>query len=305
MIASLPGRVRCALSGILGGFAINAEATLIKPDDTAPPVPARQPRAIGRLMMSARLRAGASRIGDLHQQGSFKALFPRTPGAALQAVSLNTAGGVTGGDRFALSARVQSGAHLVMTTQAAERMYRAQPGETGAIHNQLSVADEARLDWLPQETIVFDGARVQRRMDVDMSGTARFLAVEPLVFGRLAMGETLQSGHFTDQWRLRRDGRLIFADNLRLTGAIADVLRQPGVANGAGAMASLVLAAPDADLWCDRLRGLLGPNDGVSLIRPGVLFARLLAQDSFVLRQVLIPAIQALSGADIPKTWTL
>lgn len=253
----------------------------------------------------AKLRAGRSRIADLHQSGSFKALFPHGSSASLQTVVLNTAGGVTGGDRFHLTATAQAGSHMVLTTQAAERIYRAQPGEVGQVRTSLTVEAGARIDWLPQETILFDHAALDRRLEADVDGTGRLLVVEPQVFGRAAMGETVQSGQILDRWRIRRDGKLIFADNLRLSGSLQTLMDKQGIGGGARAMASLLLIAPDADLYLDRLRAALGNDGGASLVRPGVVFARCLAEDSFLLRRHIIPAIQALSGADIPKTWTL
>lgn len=266
---------------------------------------ASQPRARGRIDLSAKLRAGRSRIGDLHQAESFKLLFPHGASQALQAVVLNTAGGVTGGDRFHLTARADEGAQMVLTTQAAERIYRAQPGEIGQVRTALSVAAGARMDWLPQETILFEAAALDRRIEVDLAEDARFLAVEPLIFGRRAMGEIVETGHLTDRWRVMRGGDLCFADNLRLSGHPQALMNRAAIGGGAGAMASLLLVAPDADLYVDRLRRALGPNGGASLVRPGVLFARLLAEDGFEMRRTLIPAIHALSGADIPKTWML
>ncbi|WP_375186430.1 urease accessory protein UreD [Pseudooceanicola sp.] len=255
--------------------------------------------------VAAKVRAGRSRIADLHQVGSFKALFPHGNSQALHVVTLNTAGGVTGGDRFYLSARAEAQAHMVLTTQAAERIYRAQPGEIGQVRTRLSVAAGARLDWVPQETILFDHAALDRRLEADVAPDGRLLAVEPLILGRAAMGEAVDSGHFTDRWRIRRGDELIFADNLRLSGPIQSVMAATAVGGGARAMASLLLVAPDADLYLDRLRAALGAAGGASLIRPGVLYARCLAADGFILRRHIIPAIQALSGADIPKTWTL
>ena len=270
-----------------------------------PAKPAKQPRARGRAEVSARLRGGVSRIGDLHQAGSSKLLFPQVRGAALQAVSLNTAGGVTGGDQFHMAARAEAGAHLVMTTQAAERVYRAQPGEVGQVQTRLTVAQGGRLDWLPQETILYNHAALHRRLDADLASGARLLAVEPLILGRSAMGEVVQQAQFRDCWRIRRDGALVFADNLSLSGDVQALMARSGTGGGAGALASLLLVDPDADLYLDRLRDAIGGQGGASLIRPGVLFARVLGTDGFDLRRALIPAVQALSGADIPKTWML
>lgn len=290
------------LSARREGTAINADA--ISVPQTEPPIP-HQPRARGLLEVSAKLRGGVSRIADLHQSGSFKALFPRAYSSALQAVVLNTGGGITGGDRFRLTGRAEAGSHLVLTTQAAERIYRAQPGEVGRVRTTLRIGPGARLDWLPQETIVFDRAALDRTIHAEVDPEGRFLAVEPVVFGRAAMGEIVESGHFSDRWQVNRGSELIFADNFLLDGPVQDLLDQPAVAGGARAMGSLLLVARDADLALDRLRRALGPGGGASLIRPGVLFARVLAADGFALRRSLIPAIRALTGTDIPKTWTL
>ena len=255
--------------------------------------------------MASKLRAGRSRIADLHQAGSFKALFPHGSSRALQAVVLNTAGGVTGGDRFHLSARAEVGSELVLTTQAAERIYRAQPDEIGQVRTSLTVEQGARIDWLPQETILFDRAALDRRLEAEVAADGRLLVVEPLIFGRGAMGEIVETGHLEDRWRVSRGGSLIFADNMKLTGAVQDQLDRAAVGGCARAMASLLLVAPDADLYLENLRTAIGPAGGASLIRPGVLYARCLAVDGFALRRHIIPAIQTLSGADIPKTWTL
>ncbi|MDF1854798.1 urease accessory protein UreD [Pseudooceanicola sp.] len=264
-----------------------------------------QPRTRGSLLLSARLRGGRSRIGELRQQGALKALFPQARQAALQAVFLNTSGGVTGGDQLTLQAEAEAGAALCLTSQAAERIYRAQPDEIGQVATRLQVGAGGRIDWLPQETILFDGGALDRRLDAEVAADGCLLAVEPLIIGRVAMGETVRDARLTDRWRVRRDGRLIFADTLRLHGDVHAILQSPGVAGGAGAMAALLLVAPHAEDLAARLNTLLAGCGACSAIRPGVLFARILARDGFALRQSLIPAIRLLSGGEIPRPWML
>lgn len=265
----------------------------------------RQPRAQGQVRLSSKARGGRSVIDGLRQQGSMKALFPRPRGAALDAVLLNTGGGITGGDRFDIAASAGAGTHLTVTTQAAERAYRAQPGEIGRVRNRLVVEPGAALDWLPQETILFDGAALDRRLSADLQGDARLLLVEPVVFGRHAMGEVLRSGRFADRIDIRRDGALVFADRTALTGDIAAHLERPAVAAGAGAMATVLLACPEADRRLDAARETLPSAGGASLIREGLLFARLLAPDGFTLRKHLLPLIASLSITPLPRTWTI
>jgi len=262
-------------------------------------------RARGRGHLRVGRRGPASVLRDLSQSGSGKLLFPRHGAEALQAVWLNTAGGITGGDRFALSAEAETGAALSLTTQAAERIYRAQPGAPGEVRTVLTAGAGARIDWLPQETILFDGAALDRRLDIRMTADARVLACETLLFGRAAMGEVVHRLSFRDRIDLHVDGRLAFADRLRLDGDAAAALSRRGVAGGAHAMASVLLAAPGAESYLNPLRALLPQSAGVSAPDRSILFLRLVAPDGFELRRHLIPVLRLLSGADLPRPWTL
>lgn len=260
-----------------------------------------QPRAIG----AARVVAGPSGLRGLRQSGAMRVLFPRqTPGWP-QAVLLNTAGGVTGGDRFTTEVEAQTGARLTVTTQAAERIYRAQPGETGRVDTQLIVGAGARLDWLPQETILFERSDLRRRLRVDMAQDATLLLVEPLVFGRRAMGEVLRDIRLLDRIEIRRGGALAFTDATRVTGDVPGLMQGQATGAGATALATVVFAAPGAEALLDSVRDLLPDTGGASLIRPDLLFIRLLAEDSFALRASLIPIITLLHRAELPRTWML
>ena len=280
------------------------------PQDNLTPRQAAAPAAVfaraqGAVRVTARRRDALTVLDKFRHSGSAKALFPGAPSERLDAVLLNTAGGVTGGDHFHYEAEAGDGAWLRLATQTAERAYRAIAPETGHLDVTLRARDNARLDWLPQETILFDGARLRRRITVDLAESARFLAVEALVFGRAAMGETVHSLALSDQWRVRRGGRLVYADALRLHGDAAAILARPGVANGARAMASMVYIGPDAAQRLDPLRATLPETAGASLIRDGVLAARLLAADGFRLRHAITAALAPLADAPPPKVWML
>ncbi len=264
-----------------------------------------QPRARGLLRVAARHDRGASRLADLRQEGSLKALFPRGSGDALQAVFLNTAGGLTGGDRMRIGAEAGPGAHLVLSSQAAERGYRAGPGEVAQVAVTLRAGAGGRIDWLPQETILFEGAALSRRLSVDLHPEARALVVEPVILGRAAMGEDPRAAALADRWDLRRDGALVFADALRMAGDLAALCDRRAVAGGCRAFATLLYAGPDAAAPLADLRRLLGPSGGASLVSEGVLFARIAAPDGFLLRRRLIPAIERLSVTPLPKVWSL
>ena len=261
------------------------------------------PRAQGDLRLAAKRRGEATVIADLRTQGSLKALFPKVRGDALQAVFLNTAGGLTGGDAMTIDLAARTGAHVVVSSQAAERAYRAQPGQVARVDVRLDVAARGRIDWLPQETILYDHAAIARRMTVNLAPDATVLLVEPLIFGRVAMGETVDMLDFTDHWQVRRDGALIFADALRLKGDAAALMARAGIGAGAGAVATLLLAGPAAAQTASQID--LPPESGKSLIADDLLFLRLLAPDGFRLRKQLIPVIEALTNAPIPRVWRL
>ena len=269
------------------------------------PADAAPPRAVGELRLLVSHARGASHIKTLRQSGSLKALFPRPAGAALEAVFLNTAGGLTGGDRMQIEAGAEAGAHLILSSQAAERAYRAMGLARAEVTLALNVGPGARIDWLPQETILYDGAALARNLQADLAGDARLLLVEPVIFGRAAMGETVRSGLLRDTWRVRRAGEMVFADALLLQGDMALALGCAGRGGGAGAMASVLYVGPDAAARLSGVRQLLPDTAGCSLIRDGVLFTRMLARDGFDLRAVLIPLVEYLSAAPLPKVWRL
>lgn len=287
-----------------------------RPVSGAAPVP---PRAEGAVSMRVVRRDAVSAIADLRHQGSAKALFPRTGvdrtgQARLEAVLINTAGGVTGGDRFSYRAAAEAGAWLRLSTQAAEKGYRAPPGPEGRIDNTLTLGPGARIDWLPQETILYDGAAISRRLEVEMAPGARLLAIEPIVIGRTAMGEAVQDLRFSDQWRVRRGGALIFADALRLSGDAGALMDRPALGAGARAMASLLYIGADAEQRLVPLRAVferladaphLTATGGASIIGEDVLTARLLAKTGYALRAALVQALAVLADAPPPKVWTL
>ncbi|MFX4298823.1 MULTISPECIES: urease accessory protein UreD [Roseobacteraceae] len=255
--------------------------------------------------MSSKLARGRSVLGGLHQAGSSKCLFPRSSSPALDAVVLNTAGGITGGDRYALAAAAERGTTLCLTTQACERAYRAQTGEVGQLRNTLTVEAKARIDWLPQETILYDGAALDRRLQIEMAAEAQLLMVEPLVFGRAAMGERLNGLHLRDRIMINRAGVPLFHDALVMTGDVSAHLAKPFVANEAGAMAALVYIAPDAAGQLGPVRAMLPDTAGASLIGDDMLVARFLAIDSFELRRSLLPVLIRLKGGPLPRTWMI
>ena len=249
---------------------------------------------------------GAMRPDCLYQAGAAKIRLPKSyaPGRA-DVTLINTAGGLTGGDAFDVSVTVKDGAAACVTTQACEKIYRSLDGEAASVGNTLSAGAGARLAWVPQETIFFDRAALKRSLAVDLDPTASLIALEPMVFGRAAMGEVVRQGSFRDAWTVRRDGELIFADRTDLSGDIAAILGRSGVADGAGAFAAGLYLGPDPEAVRDAIRAVPegdGVTAGASVVRGAVSF-RCLAKDGFALRRWIGEAYRAAWGEELPRVW--
>jgi urease accessory protein len=241
----------------------------------------------------------------LYQQGSAKVRLPRTLDAQPEAVLINSAGGLTGGDRMTYAVEVGEGAAAAITTQAGEKIYRARDGAAD-VHVRLTLGERARAEWLPQETILFDGARFRRRFEVEMADSASLLAVEAMVFGRTARNERMRSGLVFDHWRVRRGRRLVFADGFRLEGRVASLLARPAILAGGCAAASVLLAAPDSGAFLDAARAALDgtPAEAGVSAWDGLLLARLAAKDGAGLRLSLTALLAALRGGRaLPRVW--
>jgi urease accessory protein len=264
--------------------------------------PPKPQRASGKVRMVFRRRDGVTHLFRLHQDGSAKARFPRATNGIPEAVLINTAGGMTGGDVFGTEIELLEGTRATLTTQACERIYKS-TGALVSVTNRIEVGAGARLDWLPQETILFNGGRMTRRLEADLADDAELLISEATVFGRAAMGETIQSGTFRDRWRISRDGKLVFADELRFEGNIACQLMRPAILAGNAAMATVLLVASECEQFLEPVREIIG-NAGGASAWGGKLLVRLAAADGFSLRRVLIPLLAELSmGRSLPKVW--
>lgn len=268
----------------------------------AGPVVALLQRARGEGRVGFAATPQGTMLRTLFQDGAAKIRLPRTHDADGEAILINSAGGLTGGDRLAFAVEVGAHATATVTTQACERVYRSIDG-AAEVAVELKAGPAARLDWLPQETILFDRACFSRRIDVDLGEKAEFLAVEAVIFGRRAMGESVAEGLFRDRWRLRREGRLIHADDIVLRGAISLLAARTAVLAGAGAMATIIGVTNEPDRLLDAVRVALGEWGGASAFG-GKLVARVVAHDGRELRRRLVPAIIALRGGrPLPKAW--
>lgn len=251
----------------------------------------------GRLVLAH--RAGRTRLAGLHQAGSAKIRLPRRAADPVEAVLINTAGGLTGGDRLDWRIELGASCRSVVTTQAAEKLYRS-CGGAAHVATRIRLDAGARLAWLPQETIAFEGSGLRRTIEVEMEPDARLVMSEAYVVGRTAMGERVTRGSLADRWRVRQAGRLVHAEAFSLRGQVDRVLSGPASAGGKTALATLLYVGPDADALLATAREQLVASAGHALggasAWEGKLVARLVAPDGLALRRALLPLAACLCG---------
>ncbi len=272
----------------------------------------RLERADGALVLALSCdAAGTTGIDDLYQRDPCRALFPTPePGDVFQAVMLTTSGGLAGGDRIATTLAAGAGTRALVTTQAAEKVYRAR-AENTLFSVDIAAGAGAWLEWLPQETILFDGARFRRETRIALAADTKLLAAEIVVFGRAARGERLTAGHYRDHWRVEREGRLVWHDAVGWADDPAASLRHPAGFAGAGAMATVIFAGPDAPRHLAGARSALEnarSRAGATVVN-GLLVARFLADTAQTLRSDLARLwckLRAEAGnlpPVLPRTW--
>lgn len=262
------------------------------------------------VQLRARSIGGATRVSDLHESGPLRVRFPKTRTPDLQGILVNSAGGIACGDAFETSVFLDTDSRFLLTTTAAEKIYRSD-GPVSTILNRVEIASGARLVWLPQETILFDDARLSRRFEADLAEDAELLIGEIIVFGRAAHGESISDGQFHDAWRVRRAGRLVYADALRFDGPIGALMQRSAIGGGARALATIVDFAALAESRLDEARALLesaganatgGVEAGASAWN-GHLVIRALAPDVGAIRTVLARFLTAYRGEPMPRVW--
>lgn len=263
-------------------------------------------RSRGVLALAAHAQDGLTRRARVREEGALRMRFPHETVERLDAVTVNVAGGMAGGDVYDCAFAALDGANLAVTSTAAEKVYRALGAPTRC-DVRLRAQDGASLLYAPQEAILFDRARILRRYEIDVAGSSRLIVADAVILGRAAMGEDVTSLVWRDAWRLRRDGALVWADATRVEGDAAALLSTPATGAGARAFATLLYAAADASGQIEPLRDALrGAADCEAAVTcfDGLLVARLLAREGHRLRAALAAAIQALPGGLLPRSWS-
>ena len=264
-------------------------------------------RVDGRARLVVQRAAARTRLRDLHQAGAAKIRLPRRDSDPMEAVLINTAGGLTGGDRLDWSIEAGPQTTLSVTSQACEKIYRT-GGDVARIACTIRAGAGSRIAWLPQETILFDRSALTRQIDVELDDGAQGLLVEATLFGRLAMGERIGDTLVRDRWRVRSQGRLVHAEDFALDGAAASLIAHPCALDGRLAMATVLKVGGAPERLLSAARAIVADEGGVSawqVAGTGKLLARVLARDGYALRKRLIPLIALLNDeAGVPKSWT-
>jgi urease accessory protein len=253
-----------------------------------------------------------TRIVEVFQRSPLRIMFPRVGGGAVEeAVLINTAGGIAGGDRLECSVTALSGATIAVTSQAAEKVYRAL-SQSARISTRLRVCEGAKLAWLPQETIVFNWGRLCRKTEVELSCNGELLALEWLVLGRTVRYDTMVGGHISDSWRVKKDGRLVWADGFRATNGMFPQLHRKALLANCRAIATIIYYGPDLQRRLEALREIadsLKCRCGATLVG-GLIVLRLAATVSFDLRRILSDLLERFGRVigtgpfSVPRIWS-
>lgn len=262
-------------------------------------------RANAGVVIEAQACGGETRLTTLAEHGGYRAKFPDVPHRGLEAAIINTGGGVVGGDRISFAAHARCNSQLTISSSTAERVYRSN-GDVAEIGVALTADDQSTLAWLPQPAILFSRSRLRRHIEADVATDACLLIAETIVFGRIASGEVMGDGMLHDSWRVRRGGRLVFAEATRLAGALQPTLARPAVASGARCTALLLCVAPKAEDGVAAVRDAVTGLDAVIGVSAwnGQLVLRALAARIDVLQCAFARAIGALRVCNIPAAWS-
>jgi urease accessory protein len=286
--------------------AVAFDGVILRPFSSGTDLAAIAPqRTKGAARLVTKSAGGKTRLDVFYQESAAKIRVPESYDGRMEAVLINTSGGLTGGDRIGWEIEAGDNTHVTVTTQACERIYKSSGGHA-EVNTILKASANSSLHWLPQETILFDRAALRRTLDVELDHTAEFIALEAVLIGRKAMGEIVETGLFRDRWRVRQSGRLIHAEDVCLSGDIEALVARAPVLGGNQAFATLLYCGNRAEALQPQLRALFGEGSAGTSLWNGKLVVRLVAPEGYDLRKMLIPAISLLRNGDPPpKVWHL
>jgi urease accessory protein len=289
---------------------VNASPQGSKADAVAEAQPPALPASV-RVSTRLRLAVGGdarATILDRREEGAYRFRMPHMAEPAarqrqLEALIVNVAGGLAGGDRVGIDASSEAEKSLLISSATAERIYRSDV-ETTTFDITLAARSGGRLVWLPQETVLHEGARLTRRIEADAEAGATLLFGEITHLGRRASREAFRHGLIRERWRFRQAGRLVFADETRLDAqALGERLEGPAFLADGTTIATLILLADDASERLEPIRRALALVPGVTAgasARDGLVFARVIGKDGAACRRAFLAAVQAAAGRTVP-----
>ncbi|WP_157179274.1 urease accessory protein UreD [Phyllobacterium sp. YR531] len=267
-------------------------------------VQGRAQRASGTGRLSVRKVEGKTRIAKLFQEGCAKLRFPVVAEDGLEAVMINSAGGLTGGDAMQWNFVLGDFCNAHITTQACEKIYKAVSGTVATVSTHIEAGKGSFVAWLPQETILFEAADLKRSLNVNLAADAKALLVESTIFGRKAFGETIDTVRFSDQWRVRQEGQLIHAENFAIGPNAGSSLKRSALFGDYRAVTTVLLVSPHCEQLLEPARLVIGERGGASSWM-GKLLVRMVDIDAYHLRKRLIPLLRLLNGgAELPRIWS-
>jgi urease accessory protein len=260
------------------------------------------------LSLDFRSDAGRTTLARRQHHGPLVVQRPFYPEAGVCHVYLvHPPGGIVGGDKLRLEVRTAANAQVLLTTPGATRFYKAGPHPQAQLTQTLHV-DNAELEWLPQETIVFDGANAHTRTRVTLSGEAKFIGWEICCLGRPASSETFSSGGLRQHLELWFEDRPVLLDRLRLHGGSEPLTAAWGLA-GACALGTFI-AWPASQDDVNLLRDITTPSvRGTITLVDRALHCRALAAQGESVRRHFLALWQALRprllrrDAVLPRIW--
>ena len=243
-------------------------------------------------------------VSRMYQSGSAKLMLPKTYSDMMEAVILNTSGGMTDGDIFNIDVQAKE-CPLVMTTQTAERVYRSGGTKPAKVKINLSVSNTADLHWLPQETILFNDSKFERTLTVNLSSCSNFLCAETIVLGREAMGENICDCELIDNWRVFLDGNLFHAESFRLSNEVNKIITTPAGCNGARLLSTILYVGHNVDQVADRVANLIkqSSSDCAASSWKNRLVIRLVSAHSASARKDIERLLLTIRQQPLPRVW--
>ncbi|MBZ0090761.1 MAG: urease accessory protein UreD [Sulfuricellaceae bacterium] len=265
-----------------------------------------------RLQLGFERRGGDTILGRREHFGPLRVQKPLYPEgrAVCHVLLLHPPAGIAGGDELDIEAMVGEGAHALLTTPGAGKWYRS-AGLSAAQRLRFDVGRGGALEWLPQETIVFDGAQAGMKTRIALAAEARFIGWDVLCLGRRASGERFESGSIRLETRVEREGRPLWLERGRLEGG-SPLLESPAGLAGHSVSATLLAVGPVDAALLAACREILpteaGARHGITVL-PEVLLARYLGHSSEAARAWLTALWRllrpALLGREVqtPRIW--